>query len=61
MNLITTLQDLADRLGLRMLPLRTTDGQPNRLFLAIAGLASLALWTIIGWGVWRLVAWLCRL
>ncbi|EJL30681.1 hypothetical protein PMI01_03073 [Caulobacter sp. AP07] len=58
MNVMTALQDLADRLGLHPAPHRTADGRPRRLFLAAAGLASLALWTAIGWGLWRLIAWL---
>jgi hypothetical protein len=58
MNMMTALQELADRLGLLPASHRTADGRPRLVFLAIAGLASLALWTVIGWGLWRLVVWL---
>jgi hypothetical protein len=59
-NLIVTLEELADRLGLRSIALRSTDGRPKLLFLAVAGLVSLALWTMVGWSLWRLIAWLIR-
>jgi len=50
------LLDLADRLGWRPPPHRTADGRPHPMFLVVSGLASLALWAAVGWGLWRLVA-----
>ncbi len=61
MNLIMTLQDVAVRLGLQPIPRRMANGHHKGLFLVVAGLASLALWTIVGWSVLRLVAWLGQL
>jgi hypothetical protein len=58
MNVMTALQDLADRLGLPPAPHQTADGRPRLVFLAVAGLVSLALWAVIGWGLWRLIVWL---
>jgi len=54
---VDALLDLANRLGWRPPPRRrTADGRPHPIFLIVSGLASLALWAAVGWGLWRLVA-----
>ena len=55
MNLMTALQDLADRLGLDPPPHRGSDGGPRWIFLTLVGLASLALWVALGYGLARLL------
>lgn len=53
---MTTLQIVAERLGLDPSWHRTAQGAPRHGLLIVAGLASLALWTGIGWGLVRALA-----
>ena len=56
MSLMVALQNLAVRLGLDPSLHLTPDGKPRTLFLAVACLASLALWACLGWGFGQLIA-----
>ena len=56
--MMAALEQLADRLGLDPAPHRTADGRLRPGLLIVAGLASLALWVLIGWGVVALLVWL---
>lgn len=60
MSPMTSLQIVAERLGLDPSWHRTAQGAPRHGLLIVAGLASLALWTGIGWGLVRALAWLAR-
>ncbi|MBO9708552.1 MAG: hypothetical protein J7521_10090 [Caulobacter sp.] len=53
---MTTLQDLADRLGLEPRFHPTLGGRPRVIFLCIAAALSVLLWAGIGWGAVALFA-----
>ena len=53
---MVALQTLAERLGLGPAMHRTPEGAPRTIFLVTACLASLALWTAIGWSFGHWVA-----
>jgi hypothetical protein len=55
-SLVATLQDLADRLGLEPRFHPTLGGRPRVVFLCIAGVLSVLLWTGIVWGALALFA-----
>ena len=56
MNLVATLQDLADRLGLEPRFHPTLGGRPRVVFLCVAGVLSVLLWAAIAWGAAALFA-----
>jgi hypothetical protein len=60
MSPIATLQRVAERLGLDPAWYCTARGQPRPGLVVAAGLASLALWTTLGWALLHAMAWLAR-
>jgi hypothetical protein len=60
MSPIATLQRVVERLGLDPAWCCTARGQPRLELLLAAGLASLALWTTLGWALLHAMAWLAR-
>ncbi len=58
MNVMAPLDHMAHRLGLDPAIHRAADGRPRPVLLLVAGLVSLGLWILIGWGVVALVGWL---
>jgi hypothetical protein len=60
MSPIATLQRVAERLGLDPGVVLHGGGQPRPGLLVAAGLASLALWTTLGWALLHAMAWLAR-
>jgi hypothetical protein len=60
MSPIATLQLVAERLGLDPAWCCTAEGRLRPELLVVAGLASLALWTTLGWALLHAMAWLTR-
>ena len=60
MSPVETLQRVADRLGLDPAWCCTARGQPRTRLMVAAGLASLALWTTLGWALLHAMARLAR-
>ena len=60
MSPLATLWMIAERLGLDPAWYCTARGQPRLGLLVVAGLASLALWTSLGWSLVHAMAWLTR-
>lgn len=58
MNLMAPLDQMAHRLGLDPVLHRAANGRPRPRLLLAAGLVSLGLWILIGWGVVALIGWL---